>query len=354
MSSLVKEVRRLLNTTKLNTTAYHPACDGQVERFNNTLAEAISLFVNSEQTDWDLYVPSILFAYRVSPCVSTGDSPFYLLYGREPRLPPDVSLLPLTALSASVKEHRKRIVTQIETAQSLARSNIARAQQLMKLQYDKKAANAPFVIGQRVWVYTPKPKKGLSKKLRHCWHGPFRVCRQLSPVLRRCDNRLVATNVQGNCMKHFYDPADRPILPPSEDDPNNLSLQESEFPLDSFEPDDNNTIPVTPVDETPNSDELSNSPAVTPPDSTLGEDVHAAERILKSRKRHGRLQYLVKWANYPVSQSTWEPEENLLDKRLLEEFHNNNKSNYVAPNHTVFVSHNRNCACTRGFCIHRL
>ena len=158
LSSLVKEVCRLLNTTKLNTTAYHPACDGQVERFNNTLAEAISMFVNSEQTDWDLYIPSILFAYRVSPCVSTGDSPFYLLYGREPRLPPDVSLLPPTALSASVEEHRKRIVTQIETAQSLARSDIARAQQLIKLQYDKKAADAPFVIGQRLWVYTPKPK----------------------------------------------------------------------------------------------------------------------------------------------------------------------------------------------------
>ena len=126
-------------------------------------------------------------------------------------------------------------------------------------------------------------------------------------------------------MKHFYDPADRPTLPPSEDDPNNLSLQESEFPLDSFEPDDNSTTPDTAVDATLDSDEPSNSPAVTPSDSTLGEDVYAAERILKSCKRQGNLEYLVKWANYPVSQSTWEPEENFLDKCLLEEFHNNNK-----------------------------
>lgn len=57
-------------------------------------------------------IPSILLAYRVSPCVSTGDSPFYLLYGRELWLPPDQP----TALYASVEEHCKRIVTHIETA----------------------------------------------------------------------------------------------------------------------------------------------------------------------------------------------------------------------------------------------
>ena len=53
--------------------------------------------------------------------------------------------------------------------------------------------------------------------------------------------------------------------------------------------------------------------------------IHGTERILKSRKRHGKLQYLVKWANYPVSESKWEPEENILDQRLLDDFHEKNK-----------------------------
>jgi len=74
ISALVKEVCCLLNTRKLNSTAYHPQTDGLVERFNNTLAASISMFVNPEQTDWDLFLPSILLAYHVSPC------PF-LLYG---------------------------------------------------------------------------------------------------------------------------------------------------------------------------------------------------------------------------------------------------------------------------------
>ena len=49
-----------------------------------------------------------------------------------------------------------------------------------------------------VWVFTPKTRKGLSKKLLHHWHGPYRIMKQLSPVnfkLRNSANRLVATPV---------------------------------------------------------------------------------------------------------------------------------------------------------------
>ena len=95
-------------------------------------------------------------------------------------MPCDTSLLPATQLSPSVEEHRSRIVKQIELAQSLARSNIARSQQLNKLQYDKTALDAPFVLGQGVWIYTPK--SGLSKKFLARWYGPYGICRQLSPV----------------------------------------------------------------------------------------------------------------------------------------------------------------------------
>ena len=62
------------------------------------------------------------------------------------------------------KNHRKII-----------ESNTQLAQQRMKLQYDKHTAPVPFDIGSKVWVYTPKNRKGLSKKLAHNYHGPYRV-----------------------------------------------------------------------------------------------------------------------------------------------------------------------------------
>lgn len=81
-------------------------CDGFVERFNGTLAQGISMCVSSDQKDWDKFLNPVLFAYRVSPSEVTSESPFNMRYGREPRLPTDVSLLPPREISASIAKHR--------------------------------------------------------------------------------------------------------------------------------------------------------------------------------------------------------------------------------------------------------
>lgn len=51
--------------------------------------------------------------------------------------------------------------------------------------------------------------------------------------------------------------------------------------------------------------------------SAVGERVFAAESIIKRRIRTGRMEYLVKWKGWSHKYSTWEPEENILDLRLI-------------------------------------
>uniref|UniRef100_A0A3Q3ACI8 Chromobox homolog 6a n=3 Tax=Kryptolebias marmoratus TaxID=37003 RepID=A0A3Q3ACI8_KRYMA len=51
--------------------------------------------------------------------------------------------------------------------------------------------------------------------------------------------------------------------------------------------------------------------------SAAGDRIFAAEAILKRRVRKGRLEYLVKWKGWAMKHSTWEPEENILDDRLI-------------------------------------
>ena len=134
-------------------------------------------------------------------------------------------------LSSSVFEHRKRIVEKVELAQNIAKENIHRSQQKMKEYYDQKAKMPTFEVGQRVWVNTPKTKKGRSKKLLHNWYGPYRIVEQSSPVhfrLRTDTNKKVTFAVHANRMKPFVDPDLRPIDPPLIDDPNEPYLHDSE------------------------------------------------------------------------------------------------------------------------------
>ena len=100
-------------------------------------------------------------------------------------MPSDVKYLPPVAgdLGTSVLDYRKRVVEKVELAQNLATENLQRAQQEMKDYYDQKAKEPVFEVGQRVWVYTSRTRKGLSKKLMHNWLDPYRIAEKLSPVL---------------------------------------------------------------------------------------------------------------------------------------------------------------------------
>lgn len=42
---------------------------------------------------------------------------------------------------------------------------------------------------------------------------------------------------------------------------------------------------------------------------------------MKERSRRGKRQFYIKWKGYSTRFNTWEPEENILDQRLIEMFY---------------------------------
>lgn len=69
LSHLMVDVCRLLGTKKLNTTSYHPQCDGMVERFNRTLKTSLRKYAIKFGDQWDTYLAGLLWAYRNTPHV---------------------------------------------------------------------------------------------------------------------------------------------------------------------------------------------------------------------------------------------------------------------------------------------
>ena len=87
LSTLIQEICKLLGVSKINTSGYHPQTDGLVEKFNSTLINMIAKSCSAQDRDWDMHLPYLLFAYRCSAQQSTKESPFFLVYGRDPRIP---------------------------------------------------------------------------------------------------------------------------------------------------------------------------------------------------------------------------------------------------------------------------
>ena len=77
----------LLFIRRLTTSPYHPACNGLVEKSNETLKRMLRRLCHEQPRQWHRFIHPLLFAYREARQEATGFSPFELLYGRMVRGP---------------------------------------------------------------------------------------------------------------------------------------------------------------------------------------------------------------------------------------------------------------------------
>jgi hypothetical protein len=75
------------NINRLRTTPYHPQTDGMVERANSVVLEMLHHIVAEHKEDWLEHLDAVAFALRTSVDLDIGLTPFFMLYGREARLP---------------------------------------------------------------------------------------------------------------------------------------------------------------------------------------------------------------------------------------------------------------------------
>lgn len=67
--------------------AYHPQVNGTLEGFNIFLENALMKVYNTQRIKWDMHVPIVLWAYRMTYKKLTGQAPFRLVYGIEVVMP---------------------------------------------------------------------------------------------------------------------------------------------------------------------------------------------------------------------------------------------------------------------------
>ncbi|UYV72042.1 hypothetical protein LAZ67_9001620, partial [Cordylochernes scorpioides] len=165
-SNLMKEVVKTCKIKHCFTTSYHPQTNGLTERLNRTLINMLSMYVNTDQKNWDEILPFITHAYNTTIQETTGYSPFFLMFGREP-----TSLLDDRNISVDIdkddyNEYIKHHLDKMNRTRKLVINNTIKTQERMKKNYDKKHMERSYEPGELVAVWTPIRKIGKSPECK--------------------------------------------------------------------------------------------------------------------------------------------------------------------------------------------
>ena len=122
---VITHLCELYGVQKLRTLSYHAQTNGQVKRMNQTIIRMIGKLKEDKKACWSEHLPELLLAYNATHSAVTGYSPYYLLFGRRPRIPVDYLFPTLrhsphqTKMEVSVAAMQKRLKEAFAVARCL-------------------------------------------------------------------------------------------------------------------------------------------------------------------------------------------------------------------------------------------
>ena len=153
---VITHLCELYGVQKLRTSPYHAQTNGQVECMNQTIIHMISKLEEDRKACWSKHLPELLLAYNATHSAVTRYSPYYLLFGRRPRIPVNYLFRTLrdsphqTKMEVSVAAMQKRLKENFTVARYLTSEEVAR----QCCYYDCKAGAVVLQPGDIVMVCT--------------------------------------------------------------------------------------------------------------------------------------------------------------------------------------------------------
>ena len=363
VSPILGELCTILGTKRNFTSSYHPMSNGQCENFNKVFKEHLLRQVGDHPDQWPEYVDSTLYALRNTVSKATGVTPHQYLFGQEPKLLFDIKVDDkFTHPSLTVRQYLSQLRTKMKFIRDQAKTVMEDQQKKMTDYYDKHSKPYNYEIGDRVWITSPEPQQGSTKKFKSKYIGPFILIAKTSQntfkVQREGTDKVSDVAIHCNrfkpCITRYIKPPDKtqeidesqvgPQLPLTvcndsdmEDTVQDKKDQDKQadngrttdecdgLSGDISKPTGDAQSKVKPgaADRSDLVDRIDQivqqvgqwNDQVTPPDPTpptsVEDAIYLVKRIIRGKWTPHGPKYLVHWQGYPASQATWEPWENL-------------------------------------------
>jgi len=200
------------------TANYHPQSN-MTERVNRTLKTMIAIFAQDHPNSWDKEIQKIAFAIRTSVNETTGETPAFMMFGRDPKTPLDLLLgepsegPPQTTIEETqINEYKQKLIHNLQCTFNLVREHSEVEKISQKMKYDKHTSLREFKVGDLVWISIINPQIGdvsTRRKLQPKYQGPCRLLEKLGPTtftaIRISDGvNFGAINIDR--MKKYFEP----------------------------------------------------------------------------------------------------------------------------------------------------
>jgi len=180
MSNFFIAVMKVLGTKTVRTTAYNAQTNGQVERYNRTMATQLRSYVTDDPRRWDELLTVLTMAYNSQPHRSTGIAPFELVIPRRipslsvRNLPPGTPLTKKGTLNDGSPLARKReFMAKLRQQKPAVVEALQKTQQRYKSNFDSNVDTRNKRVRFGHYVYTTDHQQ--KNKLQSRTVGPFVV-----------------------------------------------------------------------------------------------------------------------------------------------------------------------------------
>ena len=155
----------------------HPQSDGQAEVTNRTIIKGLETRLTRSKGRWAEELPSILWAYRTTPRVPTGETPFSLAFGTEAVVPVELQEGSPRIQFYDESSNSENLLTELdlleERREAAAIRNAAYKQKIARY-HDARIKICVYRPGDLVLRSVRATGKCMGK-LDPNWEGPYRI-----------------------------------------------------------------------------------------------------------------------------------------------------------------------------------